>query len=262
MSSAFVGTGLPLDQAGLDSVVQFLGVGEAELWSVLDVETSGCGFTQDRKPRILFERHKFSKFTGGQYDAAYPDISNPQPGGYGATSAQYDRLECAVALDRDAALRSASWGLGQIMGYNAVLAGYQDAESMVAGMMESEAKQLAAMANFLKSSNLDTPLIQRNWADFAKGYNGAGFAINKYDLKLSSAYQKFSSGAFPDLNVRAAQLLLTYLGYHPGSIDGIPGKITRSALSAFLEHEQMPETDAVDDGVLNALLLSVQRTDA
>lgn len=254
MTVPFAGAALPLDQAGLDGVLELLGTGMAELWSVLTVETAGCGFTAKRQPRILFERHKFSKFTGGRYDAAYPDISNPQAGGYGALDAQYDRLQRAAELDREAALNSASWGIGQIMGYNAPLAGHASAEEMVAAMMASEAKQLTAMVKFLQAAKLDKALRERDWAAFARGYNGADYARNQYDQRLNAAYAKFSSPkSCPDLKVRAAQMLLTYLGFHPGGIDGVTGKLTRDALATFLAAEKLPPSDTVTDEVLAAL---------
>ena len=237
-------------------------IGAAELWAVLTVETSGCGFTPERRPRILFERHKFSQLTGGRHDADYPDISNPQAGGYGKLDAQYERLERAASLNRDAALQSASWGIGQIMGYNAALAGYPSAQEMVTAMMAAETNQLQAMANFLKNSKLDGALRRRDWAAFAKGYNGANYAINQYDQRLAAAYQKFSAAALPDLQVRAAQMLLTYLGYQPGALDGMPGKLTRSALAEFQQHEQLPAAPDIDANTVKVLLQCVQAQDA
>src|SRR6266404_5494739 len=113
----FQGKGLALSQLGIDNATRPIGVSPAELWTVLQVETSGCGFLPDRRPVILFERHIFHRLTGGLFDDG--DISDPTPGGYGATgSHQLDRLAQAIALDRNAALQSASWGIGQIMGQN------------------------------------------------------------------------------------------------------------------------------------------------
>jgi hypothetical protein len=45
-----------------------------------------------------------------------PDISNPKPGGYKGGAGEYSRLEAAMTLDKEAALKSASWGLAQVMG--------------------------------------------------------------------------------------------------------------------------------------------------
>jgi hypothetical protein len=47
-------------------------------------------------------------------------------------------LAKAVQLDRTAALKSTSWGLGQVMGFNYDKAGYDSVESMVQKSMESE----------------------------------------------------------------------------------------------------------------------------
>jgi hypothetical protein len=68
-----------------------VGVDPAVLWSVVVVETSGCGFLPDRRPFILFERHIFSRQTGRRFDASHPEISGP-PRGYGRAGIhQYNR---------------------------------------------------------------------------------------------------------------------------------------------------------------------------
>jgi N-acetylmuramidase len=118
----------------------------------------------------------------------------------------WDRLNRAILKDRAAALQSASWGLGQIMGVNFVKAGFEDVEDMVAAMSDSEDRQLMAMANFLTGTKLASFLRGHDWASFARGYNGSNFAINRYDVRLNSEYQRFSAGVLPDLNVRAVQL--------------------------------------------------------
>src|SRR5277367_4598660 len=105
---------LPLSAAGFQSAVNALGVDTPTVQALLTVETPGCGYLSDRRPQILFERHIFSRLTGRVFDAQFPDISNPTQGGYGKGGApQYARLGKAVALNQEAALKSASWGLGQ-----------------------------------------------------------------------------------------------------------------------------------------------------
>jgi hypothetical protein len=197
------------------------------------------------------ERHIFHRLTQGQYDDG--DISSPTPGGYGPAGAhQYDRLAAAIQKDSSAGLKSASWGIGQILGENYALAGFRSVEDMVAGMLESEDQQLAAMGNFLSNSNLKNSLQAHDWASYARGYNGANYAINRYDVRLNAEFQKFSAGVLPDLNVRAAQLYLTYLGFHPGSIDGIAGEITLSSVTEFQAQHGIQSHAAVDaDTVAN-----------
>jgi len=228
----FAGTARALSADGLGTVCLQLGVHAPEIWTVLAVETSGCGFLSDFRPQILYERHIFHRLTHGKYDDG--DISDANPGGYGASGVhQYDRLTVALAKDRTAALKSCSWGIGQIMGENYAMAGFSDVEQMVAAMSESEDRQLGAIGSFLNSSRLHIPLQAHDWASFARGYNGANYAINRYDIRLNGEFQKYNAGALPDLNVRAAQLYLTYLGFDLGRIDGVAGKRTLSALADF-----------------------------
>src|SRR6185437_13461438 len=133
----FQGNAAALSSGGLAQVSASLGVYAAEICTVLAVETSGCGYLPDRRPQILFERHIFHRLTKGQYEDG--DISDSSPGGYGRRGAQqYERLERAINKDRAAALQSASWGIGQIMGMNYARAGFRNVEDMVAAMSDSE----------------------------------------------------------------------------------------------------------------------------
>jgi hypothetical protein len=224
----------------------------AEVWCILDVETSGCGFLDDRRPRILYERHVFYRLTKGKFKD--DDVSNPTPGGYGALGAhQYDRLLHAISLDRTAALKSASWGLGQVMGEYFRMAGFPDVETMVSAMTDSEDLQLQAMASYLISKQLHLALRNHDWAAFARGYNGPDYAKNQYDVRLKGDFQKLSYGTLPDLDVRAAQLYLTFAGYHPGGVDGNLGRLTRAALSDFRGKNKLKAGDTVDVTVLKKL---------
>lgn len=240
----FQGTGWALSSAGMNAAAATVAVTAAEIWTVIAVETSGCGFLADRRPKILFERHVFHRLTRGQFDDG--DISDPTPGGYGARgAAQFDRLARAVALDRDAALQSASWGMGQIMGENYRIAGYPDVETMVAAMCDSEDIQLGAMARFLTATTLDKALRQHHWTKFARGYNGPAYKQNNYDKKLEDAYAKFSIGKVPDLDVRGTQLYLSYLGFDPGPVDGKLGPRTLRALQSFQSSRGLPASSQV-----------------
>ena len=252
MAQEFVGRSRALSQDGLAAAFGSLAVQAPEIWSVLAVETSGRGFLDDRRPPILYERHIFHRLTGGKFDDG--DISDPQPGGYGPAGAhQYDRLARAIALDRGAALESASWGLGQILGQNFAAAGFGDVEAMVAAMIDSEDAQLAAVAAFLKSSRLDSPLQAHDWTAFARGYNGPSFEKNSYDTKLQQNFDKFSAGGTPDVTVRAAQLYLSFLGLDPGSVDGVMGPKTRAALASFQDQQGLPAGGQLDAALLDAL---------
>jgi hypothetical protein len=251
----FVGRSLALSVNGLADVATQLSVGVAEISAIVSVETQGAGFLPDRRPKILFERHIFSRLTAGQYDASNPGVSSPTPGGYGNGGAyQYDRLAEAIGLNRSAALQSASWGIGQVMGENYAVAGFADIETMVTAMSLSEDAQLAALGGFVAGNGLAKHLAVHDWAGFARGYNGPDYATNRYDIQLNGYYQKYVVGATPDLEVRAAQVYLTYRGFDPHGIDGIPGPATRSALVAFQNSIGASPTGVFDNATMQALL--------
>jgi hypothetical protein len=250
----FFGTATALTSGGVVEALAGANLGQAELWSVLSVETSGCGYLPDRRPKILFERHIFSRLTGQQYDADDSDISQPTPGGYGPSGVhQYDRLNAAMQLDATAGLKSASWGLGQIMGENFAAAGYASVESMALDMVASEDNHLRAMVNFMSAQGMIGPLMSHDWASFARRYNGPNYAGNNYDGLLGHFYAQYSAGALPDLRVRTAQIYLRYLGYALGAIDGVPGPATRAAVLAFQAKVPMTATGAIDDALIGAL---------
>lgn len=182
-----------LTEADFQRAAATLGVDVASIKAVTEVEAPRGGFYADGSPTILFERHIFSRETGGRYDRTHPAISNRSPGGYGASSAQHGRLTQAVALDRTAALRSASWGKFQIMGFNHTAAGFPTVQAFVNAMYQSEGAQLDAFVNFIRSNpGMHNALRQKNWATFARLYNGPNYAINDYDTKLAAAYKRFS----------------------------------------------------------------------
>jgi len=250
----FVGAAIPLSSDGISRAADRLQVDVAGIWAVLRVETRGCGFLADRRPQILFERHWFHKQTGGVFRQAAPDISNETPGGYGpGGAAQYERLARAIALDRRAALRSTSWGIGQVMGFHAEDLGYPNAEVMVTAMVGGEDEQLRAMTSFIVGAGLHRPMQQEDWAAFAHGYNGADFAKTHYDERLRQEYADLVANGLPDLRIRTAQIRLMFNGLDPGPIDGELGNLTRRALRTFQVQARLPLTGELDAPTLAAL---------
>lgn len=160
--------------------------------SIREVEALNSGFLPNGEVKILFERHKFHQFTGGKYSRKYIDISNPRSGGYKGGYAEHRRLQKAVRLNRTAALKSASWGAFQIMGFNYRLCGFTSLQAFINAMHKGEREQLFAFVNFVKSVGLDDELRRKDWKGFAKGYNGRAYYENKYDVKLQRAYKKYS----------------------------------------------------------------------
>jgi hypothetical protein len=166
-------------------------------------------------------------------------------------------LARAAELDQNAALQSASWGIGQVLGENFQAAGFSDAGSMVTAMCGAEDAQILAVCKFLTSSGLDRALRNHDWAGFARGYNGPNYVKYSYDTKLLQNYQKYSVGSLPDLTIRAAQLMLKFLRYNIGGVDGLNGPHTESAVKAFQTAQALPATGDVDDATMAALQAAV-----
>lgn len=170
-----------------------LNTGVAEIRAVAEVESRGEAFYSDGFPVLLFERHVFHRQTDGRFDKKYPEISNAKPGGYGrAGTNQRRKFNLAFSLDKEAAMKSASFGKFQIVGFNYEVCGFSSVGKFVDAMKESEAAQLHAFVNFVIGNNLAGYLRNHNWAKFAAGYNGADYKKNDYDVKLANAYRKFS----------------------------------------------------------------------
>jgi N-acetylmuramidase len=167
----------------------------AAIKAVCQVEAPKGGFNPDGTPVTLFEGHKFHSFTNGKFTASHPDLSqktwNRQF--YGKTwQAEQIRLQRAMALDRDAALKSASWGKFQIMGFNHKQAGFDTVQKFINAMYKGEREHLMAFVSFVHANGLADDLARLDWAGFARGYNGPSFAANAYDKKMAAAYSKFS----------------------------------------------------------------------
>lgn len=173
----------------------------AVIRAVAEVEAPGGGFLADGSVKVLFEGHVFWKYTRypERFAASHPSLCYPKwtKAHYarGATAddrglRELHRLAQAMLLDRNAALMSASYGKFQIMGFNHLKCMYPDVELFYQAMRRDEASHLDAFCHFIKSAGLVGVLRRREWAVFAKRYNGPAFADNDYDGKLARAYKR------------------------------------------------------------------------
>jgi hypothetical protein len=105
--------------------------------------------------------------------------------------AEYDRMNKAATINKEAAWSSASWGMFQIMGFNYKLCGYNTVQEYVQAIKASSNNHLVSFAHFLKNTGIDKPLRELDWAGFASRYNGPGYQQNQYDVKLQNAYLKY-----------------------------------------------------------------------
>ena len=187
-----------LSKSDIVAAAKDLGIEPAALKAVIDIEAAGDGFDKQGRPTILFEPHIFWDELGKiHYYTKRTELAKKHKGLlsqkwdkslYRIGGSSHDKLKIGADLHWKAAHKSASWGLGQILGRNAVSIGYPSVKAFIDDMYESEAKQLKAMGMFLKANGLIGKLQRHDWAGFARGYNGKAYAKNQYDVKLAAAY--------------------------------------------------------------------------
>lgn len=179
-----------LSEADYKRAADTLGCEVAAIKAVDRVEAAGSGFLVNGQPKILFEAHIFGRLTGSEFHRSHPHLSSPtwDKSLYQGGAREHARLEEAVSLDRTAALMSASWGRFQILGSNWRECGFPNLQAFVNAMYESEAAHLDAFVAFVKKRGLADELQRKDWAGFARGYNGPGYKNNRYDQKLEQAY--------------------------------------------------------------------------
>jgi hypothetical protein len=182
-----------LSPADIQKAANHHNVPADHLDAVRQVEAAGSGFllneTPPSRPKILFEGHWFYKLTPKPVSKSRPDLSYPKwtKKYYKGGSAEWTRLRDAANFDLLNAVKSASWGLGQVMGFNHEVAGCKTIEEFVVQAFSGEAAQFNHMLMFIENNNLMDELRRGDWKGFAKGYNGSGYAENKYDVKLAQA---------------------------------------------------------------------------
>ena len=212
MAIDFKGSAQRLTDMDISFAGHLIGAGEDEFHAVLEVESSGSGFDKQGRPKILFEPHVFYRCLPAEKrqravaaGLAYPEWRRGQ---YPADS--YPRLLKAIEIDETAALKACSWGLGQILGENHKACACDTVQRMVHDATISEGKQLNQMVAFIRSKKLDDDLKRHDWAGFARGYNGAGYAAHNYHGRLADAFKRWqrikdTPFTIEDLRRRAAQ---------------------------------------------------------
>jgi N-acetylmuramidase/Putative peptidoglycan binding domain len=232
------------------------GIEPAALLAVIEVESAGKFFALvdgRQEPLIRFEGHYFDRRLSEEVRDKARDarLSSPLAGKIANPASQAARwamLERASAFSRPAALESASWGIGQIMGSHWKSLGYQSVEAFVEIARSGAAGQVELLIRFIEKNGLLPVLNNCDWAAFARRYNGPLYRRNAYDTKLAAAYRRHRDGAIPSSDkpstapviafgsagdaVRDLQLTLTALGY-PVKPTATFDHATKAALMRF-----------------------------
>lgn len=184
-------------RGALEAAAARFGADVPSVMAVAAVEAAGDGMIEVRgsmRPKILFERHHFAKYTGGRFNVSHPNISGPYVAGnngYYGGAREWERFSTAFGLDKQAAMKATSWGTFQVLGAHATALGYSSVDEFVDKMKSGYPAHLDAFARFVDVNRLGGFLRLRDWAKFARGYNGPGYMVNRYDVKMAQAYAAF-----------------------------------------------------------------------
>lgn len=115
-------------------------------------------------------------------------------------NAEYQAFSAAFALHGTTALKSTSWGLGQLMGFHFQRLGFASVGEMVDYCKLGEAQQFELTLRFICTDPaLFKALGTHDWNAFAYRYNGSRYKNDPrireddYDYKLAQAYARFST---------------------------------------------------------------------
>jgi hypothetical protein len=215
----------------------------AAVMAIAEVESAGVPWWNvngEQLPAIRIEGHYFWRNlpAGKRTTAANQRLASPKaqaiknPRSY---SERYAKFWKMVRLDSEAAYKSISIGMFQVMGEHASRLGFPSAKAMFDYAKQGIAQQVDIGLRYVMKFGLADELRQRDWAGFAYGYNGPAYKKFAYDKKMARAYARYSGTAvsLSSPTVLAYQKELRKLGYYKGPIDGIKGRKTRQAITRF-----------------------------
>lgn len=176
-------------------VAEEMGVEVAVIKAVVRIEAGASlqGFYAPGVPVVNFDRKMYNKARPASNVKAPASEQVPE----GITSAygrkEWSQLVAARKVNRDKANMGAFWGMFQIGGFNYRLCGCESVQEFVDRMSYSEFEQLQLFVNFIVNSGMLADLKNKNWAAFARKYNGPSYKARGYHTRMAREYNKYKA---------------------------------------------------------------------
>ena len=188
-----------------------LGLSSAAIAALMIVESGGQAFGSTDRPIARFENHVFDREWGHAHAAVFRQHfrytswvgsthrfrelpTDPWQACHRNQSVEWQCIELAERLaGREPALRSGSFGAGQIMGFNHTRVGFATAAAMVDAFTASLRAQVTAILSFIAASaTLLAHAAAGRWLPIASAYNGSGQAP-AYAAKIASYHAAYDT---------------------------------------------------------------------
>lgn len=184
-----------LTEADFEKVAAELDVETAAIKAVVAIEAGAQmkGFWAPGVPVINFDRSMYLKYASKAASRAGAKGESVPPGLSGYARSEWSQLITARRNNAQGANMGTFWGMFQIGGFNYKVCGCESVDEFVRLMSYSELEQLELFASFLVNTGCVKDLRAKNWAAFARRYNGPSYARRGYHTKMAAAYAKFKA---------------------------------------------------------------------
>lgn len=268
----FKGAAKRLDGVDIPVMADRINVPEDRVHALDETESRGEGFDKSGRPKMLFEPHLFYANLDGaeREEAVKAELAYPKwRKGYPVDS--YPRLVRAMAINRDAALKSASWGRYQTLGEHHRILGYRTVDAMVDAFMDDEEAHLEAFVAFIIVNKVDDDLREGRYDVFFRAYNGPAYKENGYPAAYARNLKKWQGIADTPVEhsdqmvtdastLKVVQQRLRDLGYpEVGMVDGLWGTRVRGAILTFRADRDLPLIPVIDQQLLAELMQAAPR---
>lgn len=176
-------------------VAEELDVEIAAIKAVVLIEAgkSMKGFFAPGVPVINFDRSMYNRYARCAANKKGVKGEKVPAGLSGYALREWTQLINARRKNAEGAYMGTFWGMFQIGGFNYRLCGCPDVNEFVRIMSESEFSQLELFAKFITNTGMLADLKAKNWAGFARKFNGASYARRGYHTRMAAAYRKFKA---------------------------------------------------------------------
>lgn len=149
------------------------------------------GFWAPGIPVINFDASMYAKYKSKVPSKEGAKGEKVPEGLKGYALKEWTQLINARKTNAQGANMGTFWGMFQIGGFNYKLCGCNGVDEFVRLMANSELDQLELFAAFITNTKMVEDLRNKNWAAFARKYNGPSYAKRGYHTKMANAYKKF-----------------------------------------------------------------------